>query len=130
MNSQEILKFCLEKGLLLDGEVLELLSETNDLESIKLIIEKIKRYTGTRVITRSLFNENKEKVNRVFLDLPEESRKQKGGRKMLKGRASRTCRISTLFLLGLSALSFFVPSLLMMLSYPYLCFFMVVCSLL
>ena len=76
MNPQEILKFCLEKGLLLDGEVLEFLSETNDLESIKLIIEKIKSQTGTRVITKKLFNENSEKVSRFFFDLPEESRKQ------------------------------------------------------
>ena len=40
MNTPEILKFCLENGLLLDNEVLSLFSETNDLESLKLIIEK------------------------------------------------------------------------------------------
>ena len=49
--NQEILKFCLEKGFLLDEEVLKVLSETGDLESAKIILEKIKNYTQKRVIT-------------------------------------------------------------------------------
>ena len=41
MNPKELLKFCLENGLLLDEEVLNLLAETSDTESAKLILEKI-----------------------------------------------------------------------------------------
>ena len=75
MNS-EILKFCLEKGLLVDKEVLDLFSETSDVESVKLIIEKIKTTTKNNVITKHVFDENKEKVSRVFLELPKENQKK------------------------------------------------------
>ena len=39
--NKEILKFCAEKGFLVDGDLLELFNETSDIESIKLIIEKV-----------------------------------------------------------------------------------------
>jgi hypothetical protein len=73
MNTQEILKFCLENGFLLDKEVLNLFNETNDTESVKLIIEKIKNSTNQRIITKSLFNQNKDKVFQIFSDLPKEN---------------------------------------------------------
>ncbi len=76
MDSQEILRFCLEKGLLLDKEVLNLFSETRDVESVKLIIEKIKIYTQQRIITKNVFYENKDKVNQFFSTLPEENQKE------------------------------------------------------
>ena len=55
MQSKEILEFCLQKGLLLDKEILNLFSETNDVESVKLIIERIKNHTQKRLITKNLF---------------------------------------------------------------------------
>jgi len=70
MNPNELLKFCLERGLLLDKELLGMFSEALDIESAKLVLEKIKSYTNKRVITKSVFNENFEKVNKIFLDLP------------------------------------------------------------
>jgi DNA polymerase II small subunit len=76
MNTQEILKFCLERGFLLDNEVLNLLSETNDIESVKLIIERIKDYTNQRIITKNLFDQNKEKVIQIFSTLPKENQQQ------------------------------------------------------
>ena len=76
MNSKEILNFCLQKGLLLDEEVLHLFSETKDVESVKLIIEKIRTLTQKRIITKNLFDENNEQVCRVFSTLPEESQKE------------------------------------------------------
>ncbi len=76
MNTQEILRFCLEKGLLLDKEVLNLFSETENIESVKLIIEKIKNYTQSRIITKNLFDEHKEQVYKVFSTLPEERQKE------------------------------------------------------
>ena len=41
MNSPYILKFCLDKGILIDKDLLNLFNETEDLDSIKLIIEKL-----------------------------------------------------------------------------------------
>lgn len=76
MDPKEILKFCIEKGLLIEPEVLNLLSEaTGDTESVKLIIEKIKSHTQKRIITRSLFEQNKEQVTEFFLTLPKENQK-------------------------------------------------------
>jgi len=76
MNSKEILRFCLDKGLLLDREILNLFSETSDSESLKLIIEKIKIHTRQRIITKSVFYENKDQVNQFFLTLPKENQKK------------------------------------------------------
>ena len=76
MNSQEILKFCLKEGLLLDREVLNLFSEINDIESAKIILEKITSYTQQKIITKNLFDKNKDQVNRFFLDLPLENQKK------------------------------------------------------
>jgi len=76
MNTQEILRFCLERGFLLDDEVLNLLGETNDIESVKLIIEKIKDSTHQRIITKNLFNQNKDKVVQIFSTLPKENQQQ------------------------------------------------------
>jgi len=78
MNSQEILKYCVEKGLLVDKEVLVLLSETTDSDSAKLIISKIKEQTSQRIITKNIFEKNQ--VNKIFLNLPED--KQKGFEKL------------------------------------------------
>ncbi len=75
MNTQDILKYCFNKGLLVDKEVLNLFSETRDLESVKMIIKNIKEHTNQKVITKKVFYENKDKVNEVFSNLPEENRK-------------------------------------------------------
>ncbi len=74
--NKEILQFCLQRGLLVDKELLDLFSETSDLDSVKLIIEKIKSSTKQNVITRNVFYENKDQVNKVFLELPQENQKK------------------------------------------------------
>jgi DNA polymerase II small subunit len=76
MNTQEILKFCMERGFLLDNEVLNLFDETSDVESVKLIIERIKDTTNQRIITKNLFNQNKDKVFQIFSTLSQESQRQ------------------------------------------------------
>ncbi len=76
MDTREILKFCIERGLLLDGDVLNLFSETTDTESVKLIIEKLKHHTQRRIITKNIFEENKERVSEFFLTLPRENQKR------------------------------------------------------
>ena len=76
MNTKEILNFCLQKGLLLDKELLNLFSETRDVESVKLIIERIRNYTQKRIITKNLFDQNKEEAYKVFSTLPEENQRE------------------------------------------------------
>lgn len=72
--SQEILKFCTEKGFLLDKEVLGLLSEIEDLELAKLIIEKVRIQTQKKIITKDVF-ENEESAKRVLSSIPERNGK-------------------------------------------------------
>jgi len=74
-DTKKILAFCLEKGFLLDEEVLNLLSETGDLESAKLILESVKNQTQRKIITREIFSD-KDRVNQVFSTLPVENQKR------------------------------------------------------
>jgi len=75
MDPQQILKFCLERGLLVDKDVLSLFSESQDFESVKMVIEKIKSHTQQKIITKELFSKNREQVTQVFSSLPEEKQK-------------------------------------------------------
>ncbi len=76
LDTKEILTFCLKKGILLDKDVLNLFEEVGDTETVKLVIEKVGQYTRKRIITKNLFNENREEVNAVFSSLPEERQKK------------------------------------------------------
>ena len=76
MDTKEILKFCVNKGLLLDPELLKLFSETTDLEGAKLVLEKIKSHTNNKIITRALFEQNRNQVSEFFLELPKENQKK------------------------------------------------------
>lgn len=55
MDTREILNFCLEKGILLDKEVLNLFSEATDSEAVRMMIEKIKDNTHSKIITKNVF---------------------------------------------------------------------------
>lgn len=74
MQTNEILKFCLEKGLLLDEEVLNLFNETDDVETLKLFIDKIQTYTQKRIITKKIFCD-KERFGKIFSTFPESRKK-------------------------------------------------------
>jgi len=74
MNSKEILNFCFEKGLLIDNEVLNLFKDTEDVETVKLIIGKIRARTQKRIITKEIFYENKEKVEEFFSGFPKKNK--------------------------------------------------------
>jgi len=71
--NQEILKYCFEKGVLLDKEILGLFNEADDLDTIKLFIEKIKNYTSQKIITKNVFNN--EKVVGLFSNFPSQNQK-------------------------------------------------------
>ena len=70
MESQEILKYCLRKGFLLDEEILKLFNESLDFETSKIVIERINQYTKRKIITKSVLNENKDKLSKIFSDIP------------------------------------------------------------
>ena len=76
MDSKEILKFCIDKDFLIDLETLNLFTEANDGESVKLIIEKLKYHTKKRIITKNFFEQNREQINEFFLTFPQEKQKK------------------------------------------------------
>lgn len=72
---QEILKFFMEKGFLLDKEMLNFFSQLHDEKTADKIIEKIKIISGERVITKSLVNKNINEMKDVFSSLEDEKKK-------------------------------------------------------
>lgn len=58
MDQKEILNFCLQKGILLDKDVLNLFSESTDFDSIKLMIENVQESTHKKIITKNVFAES------------------------------------------------------------------------
>jgi DNA polymerase II small subunit len=72
MKSREILRFCLEKGLLIDKEVLNLFDGLADVESAKIIIERISETTNQKIINRNTFYQHKDKVEDFFSSLSED----------------------------------------------------------
>ncbi|MEM3091186.1 MAG: hypothetical protein QXU39_00820, partial [Candidatus Pacearchaeota archaeon] len=73
MDTKEILKFCIEQGILLEPEVLNLLSESSDPDLVRFVLEKIKNFTHNRIITKTFFEQNKEKIVHFFSTLPKEN---------------------------------------------------------
>ena len=96
MNPKEILKYCIDKGVLIDSEALSLLKETGDTESAKIIIENLKSYTTKKVITKSLFEENKEKIIDLVSKLPHENRRSLESFKIKLGLEIEISRVSSL----------------------------------
>jgi len=64
----EILKFCLEKGCLLDKEILELLSQIDDIELAKELVNKFHLVLNEKFLTKTLFSKNMNKIKHVFED--------------------------------------------------------------
>lgn len=76
MDPKEVLKYCIEKGILIDQDILKLFNEAAiDSESAKIILEKIKSLTNQRILTKELLSKNKEYLETIFLDLPKEKQK-------------------------------------------------------
>ena len=55
MDQKEILNFCFEKGILLDKDVLNLFSDATDTDSVRMMIEKIRENTHSKIITKNIF---------------------------------------------------------------------------
>lgn len=77
MNPKDIVSLCIEEGILLDAETLGLLSEeSEDAETVKLILKNMKRYTSSKIITKKLLEENKKTTKEVFSELPADQQKK------------------------------------------------------
>ena len=72
---QNILKLFIEKGFLLDREMLDFLNELKDEDIAKEIIDKIGIVSKKKVITRNLVSENFDKLRPVLFELDNEKKK-------------------------------------------------------
>ncbi|MAG07269.1 DNA polymerase II [Candidatus Pacearchaeota archaeon] len=60
--NQDILQFCIEKGVLVDKNILEIFSEFEDQEIAKNLIERINFRYKQKIINKSFFNEDYNRV--------------------------------------------------------------------
>ncbi|MEK6873312.1 MAG: metallophosphoesterase [Nanoarchaeota archaeon] len=72
---QEVLNFCMYKGILLDKEILEVLEKLQDIEIAKNFIEKIDFQYKQKIITKSFFTKNSDKVYEILLSYKGDNRK-------------------------------------------------------
>jgi len=70
-----ILKLFIEKGFLLDKEMLDFLNELKDEDIAKEIINKIALISKQKLITRNLVNQNLDKIKPIFFELDGEKKK-------------------------------------------------------
>ncbi len=73
--AQNIVKLFIEKGFLLDGEMLNFFKELKDEDIAKEIINKIAVISQQRLITKNLINENIEKIKPIISGLDFEKKK-------------------------------------------------------
>lgn len=73
--SQKILKLFVEKGFLLDKEMLDFLNELEDEDIANEIIDKIAVASQQKLITKNLVNKNIEKIRPIFFALEGEKKK-------------------------------------------------------
>ncbi len=66
---QNILKLFIERGFLLDKEMLDFLNELRDEDIANEIIDKIALISKQKLITKSLVNQNIEKIKPLLFDL-------------------------------------------------------------
>lgn len=72
---QDIIKLFIEKGFLLDGEMLDFFNELKDEGVAKEIINKIAIISQQKLITRNLINQNIEKIKPILSELDGEKKK-------------------------------------------------------
>lgn len=64
--NQEMLKFCMQKGILLDRQILISLDVLNDINIAKNLIDRIDFQYKQKIITKSFFNQNLDKVYEII----------------------------------------------------------------
>lgn len=71
---QKIIKLFIEKGFLLDKDILDFLSELGDEQIAQEIITKIALNSRKKIITKNLVNENLEKIKPLLFGLDSEKK--------------------------------------------------------
>jgi len=64
--AKTIAEFCMEKGILLDREIFDLMQGIEDQASVMDVIEKITHLFQERIITKTFFTQNIEKIQSVY----------------------------------------------------------------
>ena len=72
--NEEILKIIKEKGLLLEKEVYDLFNNIHDAKLAKGLLEGLERFSGQKMITKSVLNKNFSFVRNFVSNLPGEDR--------------------------------------------------------
>ena len=73
--SEKILKLFIKKGFLLDKEMLEFFNQLENEDVANEIIDKLQVSSGEKMITKTLINDNLEKIQPVFNELDQEKQK-------------------------------------------------------
>ena len=73
--SENILKVFIERGFLLDREMLDFLKEFGDDKLASEIINKIAIISKKKIITKTLVNENLDKIKPILFELDNENKK-------------------------------------------------------
>jgi len=73
--SQNMLKFFIEKGFLLDREMLDFFNELEDERVVNEILDKISVVSKQKLITRNLINNNFDRIKPIFFELDSEKKK-------------------------------------------------------
>ena len=72
--NEEILKLIKDKGMLLEREVFELLNSFRDVNAAKEFLENLERFSGQKMITRSVLNKNFSYVKNFVNKLHDENK--------------------------------------------------------
>ncbi len=75
LMNEKILKLFIEKGFLLDREMLDFLSELSDESIAGEIIDKIAIVSQQKLITKNLVNQNIDKIKPILYELDSEKKK-------------------------------------------------------
>jgi len=73
--TQKILRLFMEKGFLLDKEMLDFFSRLEDEGVANEILKKVQIISGEKLITKTLINNNLEKIQPVFSELDKDKKK-------------------------------------------------------
>jgi len=73
--SEKIIKLFIKKGFLLDKEMLDFFNQLENEAVANEIIDKLQVSSGEKMITKTLINDNLEKIKPVFSDLGPEKQK-------------------------------------------------------
>ena len=76
--NQEILKTIKERGLLVEREIFDLIDSFNDINTAKDFLTNLERFSGQKLITKSVLNKNFEYVKSIVNNLPNESKSYVG----------------------------------------------------